>query len=405
MRHSPIGTQNGTRAARTGEEELLDPSQATQLLTWLDEEHRKDKALLMSLQSQIDAQKAQLTEQARQLQDIQTVLTRMEAQLSRLTQFEGTIQSVRTEFASLLTKHAAEQETRQGQRLRADKQESETVARLVRQLQERVEGLGSFDSSVALLHDQDGRLQAELIKVTAQLSELVKRLAAQDERIDQLSQDGQTQRDGLASSRLKHDELSNQFISLKAAFDAFGPRVDARLEQLQTSIQDAGKKWPSDLEPFQIKLQDQARVLEQMGKEIKALQSPLNRWTKQMEEFTAQFERSRKTLYDLHELERQMRQQGSELTELQRLAAERQRAEMREWQDNQVKVDEEQSARLELVETQQRKTAEAIEKIQGQQQENQQKIAQHVDELWQTWAAFVQQQAKVFGDLQRRRAG
>jgi chromosome segregation ATPase len=384
---------------------MLDPSQATQLLTWLDEEHRKDKALLMSLQSQIEAQKAQLTEQARQLQDIQAALTRTDAQLPKLAQFESTIQSVRTEFAGLLIKHEAEQETRQEQRLRADKHESETMARLVRQLQERVESFGSFDSSVALLHDQDGKLQAELSKVATQLSELAKRFAAQDERVDQLTKEAQTLRDGLASSRLKHDELSNALIALKAAFEAFGPRVDARLGQLQASIEDVGRKWPSDLESIQIKLQEQARALEEMGAELKALPMPINRWAKQMEEFTAQSERSRKALYDLHELERQMRQQGSELAELQRLAAERQRAEMREWQDNQAKVDEEQSARLEHMEAQQRKAAETIDKLQAQLQEDQQKFAQHTDELWQAWATFVQQQAKVFGDLKRRRAG
>jgi len=84
----------------------LDLNQAIQLLTWLDEEHRKDKALLMALQSQIDAQKAQMTEQARQLQDIQAALTRIESQLPKLAQFESAMQSVRTEFAGLLAKQA-----------------------------------------------------------------------------------------------------------------------------------------------------------------------------------------------------------------------------------------------------------------------------------------------------------
>lgn len=383
----------------------MDPSQATQLLTWLDEEHRKDKALLMALQSQIDAQKAQLTEQARQLQDIQAALTRIESQLPRLSQFEGSIQSVRSEFASLLAKHAAEQETRQEQQARADKLETETMARLMRHLQERVESLGSFDSSVALLRDEDGKLQAELTKLSTQLAEIPKRLNAYEQRIELLSQEGKALREGLASARFSQEDLRNQILALQAALETLSPRLDAKIEQLQTSIEEISQKRQMDLESVQTKQQNQDRLLEELGKEIKAVQIPIQRWAKQMEEFTTQFEHTRKTLYELHELERQMRQQGNELLELQRLAAERQRTELREWQDNQARMDEEQAARLEQLETWQRKTTKALQELQGHLKETKGEITAHVDELWQVWSEFMRKQAELCGNLKQRRTG
>ncbi len=383
----------------------MDLNQVTQLLTWLDEEHRKDKALLMALQSQIDTHKAQLTEQARQLQEIQAALTRIEGQLPKLTQLESSIQSVRTEFTGLLAKQAAEQDTRQEQRLRAEKLESETMARLVRQLQEQVESLGSFDSSVALLRDEDGKLQAELTKVFTHLADMSKRLNAEGERIGVLSQVGQTLREGLANARLSNEDLRSQSMALKAALEALGPRLDTKIEQLQSSIEDISKKRQVDLEPLQVKQQEQARLLEELGKETRAVQIPINRWAKQMEEFTAQFEHNRKTLYDLHEAERQMRQQGNELLELQRVTAERQRAELREWQDNQVKVDEEQTVRLEQLEAWQRKTSEALQELEVRLQESRQDIATYANELWQAWSAFVREQVKAFGNLKQRKAG
>ena len=383
----------------------MDLSQATQLLTWLDEEHRKDKALLMATQSQIDAQKAQLTELARQKQETQAALTRLEAQSPRITQLEASIQSVRSEFAGLLTKQMADQETRQEQRVRAGKLEGETMARLVRQVQERVEGLGTFDGSVALLRDEDGRLQAELSKVVTQIGEIVKRLGVQDQRLGLLSQEGQTLREGLAAAKLSDEDLREQGMSLKAAVEAVAPPLDAKVEQLQLSVMELSKGRQADLDAFQLKLQEQARQMEALGESLTAVQVPIERWAKQMEELMGQYERNRKTLYDLHELERAIRQQGKELTELQRLAAERQRAELREWQDNQSRVDEEQTVRIEQAEAWQRKTAESLAGLEKGLEEIRHDIVSRTEQLWQIWSEFMRQQAKVFGEFKQRRAG
>ena len=381
----------------------MDLNQATQLLTWLDEEHRKDKALLMELQSQADARQVQLTEQARQLQEIQGALTRIESQFSKLAQLEDSVQSIRTEFTGLLQKHAAEQQVREEQRTRAEKLESETIVRLVRELQERVDALGALDSTVAVLRDEDSRLQGELTKALAQLSEASKRLEAQDQHVTSLSQDAQVLREGLASARLVYEDLSNKSMALKAALDGFGLRLDTKVEQLQSTLEQVSKRQQTDLGSFQVKQQEQGRLVEGLDKEVKAAQTQMARWTKQMEEFTAQFERNRKTLYDLHELERQMRHQGNELVELQRLAAERQRTELREWQDDQARVDEEQTARLEQLETWQQKATETLAGLRERLEQNRQDLEALANELWQTWAEYMQGHVKLIENIVEQR--
>jgi len=389
---------------RPSKEEILDFSQATQLLAWLDEEHRKDKALLATLQSQVDVQKTQLTEHTRQLQEIQAALTRIEGQSARLSQLEISIQAMRAEFAGLLAKQAADQETRQEQRLRTDKQESETMARLVRQLQERVEGHGSFDSGVALLREEDSKLQSEITKTLAQVAEIVKTLNTHDQRVDLLTREGRSLREGLEGLRLLHEDVREQGITLKATVEAVGPRLDARVEQLQSSIAEASKGRGSELGSVQSKVHVQAQRLDDLTRELAAVEAPINRWSKQMEEVLAQFERNRKTLYDLHELERQMRQQAKELVELQRLAVERQRAELREWQDGQVTVDEGLTARIGQLEGSQRKAMETLQGLQSNLEQNQREMLANTDQLWQAWSEFARDQAKALGAFKQRRA-
>lgn len=373
-----------------------------QLLTWLDEEHRKDKATLLSLQSQLDVQKAQLTDQARQLQEIQAALTRIEAQLPGFSQIEGSLQSIRTEFAGLLAKHIAEQEARAEARTRTDRLESETIAKVVRQLQERVDTLGSFDNTIAVLREEDSKLRSELTRAFTQFAEISKRLEAQDERAAILAKDVQALRDTLSNARLTYEELSSQMMALKAAIEALGPRFDARIDQLLPMIEELGKKEQADINALQTKQQAQDRLIDDLGKEIPAFKASIARWSKQMEQFTDDFERDRKMLYDLRELEAEVRQQGKEALELQRLAAERMRAELREWQDNQMKVDEEQTARLEQLLAWQLKVSKMLEDLEQRLEQNRQDIKARADELWQAMANYVQGQMKLLENLQKR---
>ena len=381
----------------------MDPSQASQLLTWLDEEHRKDKALLMALQSQVDAQKAQLKDQARQLQETEAVLARIEGRLPRLAQIEDSVQTVRTEFAGLLAKHTVEHEVQEEKRSQAEQTETETLARIIHQVQERVEALGTFEKTAALLSKEDDKLRSEMTKALERLSDNARRLDAQQSRLDLLEQDTPVFRDGLTESKLARETLSNQVLALKAGLDNVAPPLEAKLGQLQAAFEEANRRRLAETGAAQAKQQDQARLLEELSKEVVALQTPIERWTKQMKEFTEQFERNRKTLYDLRELEKQVRQQGNEMIELQRLTADRTRTDVREWQDAQVKVDDQQNAHLERLEAWQRKTSETLSNIEGRLEENKQEIAACADRLWQTWTEYMQGQTAFLESVVKQR--
>jgi len=381
----------------------LDLHQVTQLLTWLDEEHRKDKAALMAMRSQIDTQKAQLTEQARQFQEIQATLARIEGHLPKLAQLENSIQHVRTEFSGLLAKQATEIETLEEKRTQTGQTENETLGRIVRGLQERIETLGPFDNTVVVLREEDSKLRSELTRTHIQLSEIVKHVDAVEQRVDVLAQDPPVFRDTLTQLRLAHEDLSNTHIALKAAVEALSPRLEAKIEQVAPALEEMNRQRRSDVDAFQTQQQELVRQIDRLGPEIKAAQVPLARWAKQLEEFGAEFERNRKTLYDLRELDKQVRQQANETLELQRLATERLRAEVREWQDNQVKIDEEQATRVGQLEAWQQKIAESLRSIEERLERNKREIADFAEDLWQVWSEYMREQVRITEQALKRR--
>jgi chromosome segregation ATPase len=381
----------------------LDLNQVTQLLTWLDEEHRKDKALLMQLQSRIETQKAQLTEQARQFQEIQAVLARIEGQLPKVGQLESSIQGIRTEFANLAAKQTAVQEVGEEKRTVSERQESEALARIIRQVQERVEALGSYENTITALRDEDSNVRSELTAAISQLAEVTKRAESHSRRIDLVEQASQVLRDSSAEARLALADLNNQTIAVKTAADAIAPRLEAKIESLQAALDELAQRRRTDLDVVHSKQHDQARLIEELGNQVQVVQAPMARWTTQMEDFASQFERNRQTMYQLRELERQVRQQGKEVAEVQRLAVERQRAELREWQDNQTRVDEQQSLRLDQLEAWRPKASEALDTLGDRLDHTNQDIETRSDQLWQAWAEYSKAQIELGNHLAKQR--
>ena len=291
----------------------MDLNQATQLLSWLDEEHRKDKALLMALQSQVEVHKAQLDEQSRQLQAIQASLSRIEGQLPRLNQLDNSLQSMRTEFSNLVAKQSVERDGLEEKRQQSERQEAEAIARIVRQVQDRVDALGTYENTITVLREEDAKLRSRLTEVLDQVSEITKRLDMQQPRTAQLEQDVGVFRDSIAEHRVASENLGNKVLQLKAELDALGPRLENKVDQTQSALEDLRERRRIEVDEARIRQQEQGRRIDDLEQEMGGIQAPIGRWAVQIAEFAEEFERNRKTIYDLRELERTVRQQGKEM--------------------------------------------------------------------------------------------
>jgi chromosome segregation ATPase len=302
-----------------------------------------------------------------------------------------------------VAKQTAETEGLQEKRVAAERQETEAIARIIRQVQDRVDALGTYENTITVLREEDAKLRSEMSEAFEQLGALSRRVQSQPPRIDQVEQEVPILRESLAESRIALENLNNSYLQLKAELDSATPRLEARLEQLQLALQDLSERRRVELDEVQVRQQEQVRLTEDVQKEVAAIQTPIARWASQMEEFSERFERNRKTLYELREVEREIRQQGKELLEMQRIAADRQRAELREWQDNQGRVDEDQNIRLDQIEARQPKTAEGLQRLDERLEQNRQSIESRIDEFWQVWSSYMQSQVEVVQKVVKQR--
>ena len=104
----------------------MELTQALQTLKWMDEERRRDKAVIAALEERIQLQDHGLAQQATQIQELRTALAGVQGVLSRVTEFEQMVakleqaqeenKQLRQELTRLTAQQAMTKSRRQGMR-------------------------------------------------------------------------------------------------------------------------------------------------------------------------------------------------------------------------------------------------------------------------------------------------
>ena len=91
--------------------------QTIQRLNWLDEEHRRDKATLLDLNSKIDTYLSLLNGFSKGLQDLEERLARVQGQSLRYSQIESALAQLKTEVNMMFEQSERRGQQREGEYL------------------------------------------------------------------------------------------------------------------------------------------------------------------------------------------------------------------------------------------------------------------------------------------------
>lgn len=116
----------------------MDPTQVTRLLTWLDEEHRRDKTELQTLREKLAAQGPLLDSVTTRIRDLEAHQTALQSQTAKLAPLEEALSQARGQIAQAREQQAryAEEGDRTAQ---ARKTEIDQLIRSRAALEQRVE--------------------------------------------------------------------------------------------------------------------------------------------------------------------------------------------------------------------------------------------------------------------------
>ena len=298
----------------------LEDTQTTQLVKWLEEERRKDKAQLVVLQERLAGQANEIAEQNRRLQELELSLRAAQATLTKLQQVDQVLEEFKTDVLSLIDRRDDDRKKVQREAERIHVIDVENVQRQLSEIKMEFSRFSKVNENLTSSRVEEKRLSDSIRQVQTQI-DAVTQLIDQSSRAVPYLEEGRRQdnrriaanEQELVNLMKKIDGLLGKMEVLEDAhgklllkIEAVYPRVaaqDAAIEDIKVGrfhTEQQVKAWETDLETFRGQLSDYADLVDRIRqqaftnlhaeKELQAFQDSLRQRVAELAEVERLFE-------------------------------------------------------------------------------------------------------------------
>lgn len=377
-------------------------SQATQMLTWLDEERRRDKAELAKLQQRVESQSAEIAEQSRRIQELEGRLVSTQAQLTKFSQLEKALDQLRNELVLFLEQKEEERRKAEIDAERMRRVEWDSQARVLSEMRKELQRLSRCEDELQLRRAEDQRLGELLLSLQQQITNFGRDLENRTRNLPYLEELPRQNAKRIVELQRETPELFKRTEELSSKLTLLEEQIRknerqiAELDLLGSQLKKAQEEFFESVRQAE---RDRERQMEEWVELMEGQRQRMEQYDAQMRQAAEQYERNKQALAALEKFEERIKQDQAEIAELQRLAEKRQREQMDEWQAenekrwktnlliweqhwrSQDRLNEEHAARF-----------AALEEFTTLNRA-------HITALWQTWQEHARRQ---IGEMQER---
>lgn len=312
----------------------MDTREATQLLSWLDEERRRDRALLAEVQKALEQHDNLFSSTAQKTEDMEERLAQTKAELARMSRFDTALQQFKNEI--LLELQRAEK------RLQNEGDERDT--RLRDERQDRVKALASLSKRIEEAFKFQEPLQAQQTEIQRLNKAILVLRPPLDEARKQAK--GQQERLLILGERLnRNDERLTELLQEREEEKARSESIKEKLTFLE-GWAERGTQQMVDLQAFGERLrEEQAQLVGELRTVDVKREKQLAAWAKEMREWRSevtkvgeqvalsdkQHRNAEKILSAMDTLRVQLQKDREVLQHMEQTAEERQRQQLEEW--------------------------------------------------------------------------
>jgi hypothetical protein len=313
----------------------MDLTQLSQMVAWLDEEHRRDREELAKLDQRLQSLGVENQQQARRIQELEGRLASTAAQLTRFTQLEQALQQLKNEMVVMLDKHTEARMQAEREAERARMSDRESASRGIAEVRKELLRIGHLEEELTVRQAEDQRLSEMTLALRQAINAISKDL---DDRtrslpymVEQRAQDNKR----IAQIQSENVELLKRTDALASKLpvhDEYLQRLDRELQHILPVPDQLRGEQHIFIESQKIAEVERTRQLAQWSEEFEQQRAHIEKQTVRMRDFAAQYEAAGRAIKALEDFQAQIIREQKQVAELQRLAEERQRKELAEWQ-------------------------------------------------------------------------
>lgn len=318
----------------------MELSQITKMIEWLDEERRRDKGTIATLQERLAQQQDVIDTLTKRLGGIEADQTRLEVRTLPSSREAEITEQLRQEMQRMAEQIEsrrlnAEREVERRQQLTLD-----AASRAVRDINEKLMKLERQTTELPAINVEKDRLSGSVAGLQQRIDDLYRRLEEPDRRIIHLEE--QRRQD---IKRIT--DLETELPDMQRALDTLKPKLEL-LEELalrnERRIQEFGNTDRERRDGIQQFIDQQTLVQQQRDQQIKGLMDRFGNQDSLMQQNIERFEawaethrEMRRVLDDFERISDRLERRIHEVAETQRLSEERFRGEWNDWRSDEQK--------------------------------------------------------------------
>jgi hypothetical protein len=309
-------------------------------LEWMDREVRSYRQELMTAQQRADGQDEELRQQARHIEDLEGRLARVLTQLNRLNVLERALEQYKEEIRLMVgqQQEAYQQDRREDAQIRLIEQDN--TSRALSDLRKELAPISRLEEDLELRAAEERRLNESLLSLRQKVLDLDARIDAGLRPISYLQE--QRTRDAKYIAQLQEqtaslfkssEGLANRFLVV----EEIAHRNRQNVEDLITIRAELQQQQRRFLEEMQMADQQRQRLVREWDELEQAREQRMHEFSEQMRLYAEQYQQIKGALANLETVGERLQREQHEVTELQRLAEERQRTKLEEWEAQEEK--------------------------------------------------------------------
>ena len=315
----------------------MDVNALARMIEWLDEERRKDKQTITTMEERLALQAetfATLQKRIGGVESDQSVLRQSSLPMQR----EGDIlDQVRTEMRALLEQSESRRlaAEREAERLRS--LDRDGIMRTISQLNDQLEKVQKTAGGLPDVKLESSRIADQLTALQQRAEDINKRFEEPERRISLVEEQRRQEQRRLSQLESDYQELKKQHDTVRTKQPLLED-LTIRIERRVQEIQNGESQRRDQIQQF---LDSQRLLITQRDQEINNL---LKRFTDQESEFSKNLERfeqwsqthreMRRIIDDFERIGDRLERRIAEVSELQRLSEERFRTEWNSYKDD-----------------------------------------------------------------------
>lgn len=312
----------------------MDINQAARMIEWLDEERRRDKALIATLEERLTQQQDSIDTLLKRINGVESDQSTMRTQIVPNGRDNETQDHLRKEIQHLIEGIEAKRLTAEREADRRAELARENLARPLREVTEKVTKLERQQTEFPAIQIENDRAAGSIAALQQRVEDLVKKLEEPDRRLAFLEEQRRQDARRISESQSEIPEIQKQIDGIKPKMELLEDlalRTERRIQEVQNGERERREQIQQFIDQQTLIMQQRDMQVRDLTEKFGEQDSVMQRNIERFESWSETYREMKKIIDDFERIGDRLERRINEVAEMQRLSEERFRQEWNDW--------------------------------------------------------------------------